>query len=681
MKSTKKLFLVLIPLLLALFILSSCGIIPQTPEGKISGRVLIPPSEISKDITGWVPTANAEVTIVDADGITHTATTDENGYYAFLGIAVNPNTIITATVELNGDTLILKDVIPQAVTADEDYDAGDMDPESTALALLLEALIAAGEDPSDIDIDEIKSSDGFLALVSQVTSVLEEDGDVTKDPDIANMIEDIINSPIPPSPSPTPKPDTTITIAALPGVTAPVALATPVTSITETAQYTGTVTWDPADATFGYNTVYTATITLTIKEGYTFTGVPADFFTVTGATTNNPADSGVITAVFPETGKEPDTIISIAAISGITVPVAGETPVTAITETDEYTGTVTWNPADATFGYSTVYTATITLTVKEGYTITGVAADFFTVTGATTVTNITDSGVVTAVFTETYPPYFSFNPDTRTITDYDKAGGTVVVIPYTIGGIPVEHIGYALFYNMDITSITIPDSVTTIDTNAFRYNHLTSITIPDSVTIIGDFAFDNNYLTDITIPDSVITIGKGAFSNNELISVIITDSVTTIGDHAFQANYLTNITIPNSVTTIGDYAFQYQHDQLTSLTLGTSVEIIGKGAFRSNYLTNITIPNSVTTIGDYAFQNQNNGLTSITIGIGVEIIGEGAFCENELTSITIGAGVTIVDDNSVTMGTNTGFKAVYDDGGKLAGTYNYNDTYSVWEKL
>ena len=202
MKFTKKLFLVLITLLLALFILSSCGIIPQTPEGKISGRVLIPPSETSKDIIGWVPTANALVTIVDADGITHTVTTDENGYYAFLGIAVNTNTVITATIEINGDTPLLKDIIPQAVAADEDYDAGTMDPESTTLALLLEALIASGENPLDIDINEIKSSAGFLAIVNQVTSVLEESGDVTEDPDIAEMIEDIINPPVPLSPSP-----------------------------------------------------------------------------------------------------------------------------------------------------------------------------------------------------------------------------------------------------------------------------------------------------------------------------------------------------------------------------------------------------------------------------------------------------------------------------------------------
>ena len=77
--------------------------------------------------------------------------------------------------------------------------------------------------------------------------------------------------------------------------------ATPVTTITETAQYTGTVTWDPADATFG-DKVYTATITLTAKSGYTLTGVAANYFTVAGSSVaaTNSADSGVVTAKFPK---------------------------------------------------------------------------------------------------------------------------------------------------------------------------------------------------------------------------------------------------------------------------------------------------------------------------------------------------------------------------------------------
>ena len=59
-------------------------------------------------------------------------------------------------------------------------------------------------------------------------------------------------------------------------------------------------------------------------------------------------------------------------------------------------------------------------------------------------------------------------------------------------------------------------------------------------------------------------------------------------------------------------------------------------------------------------------------------IGAGAFAYNQLTSVTIGAAVDI-DINPNTMGTNPGFKEVYDVGGKLAGTYNYTSGM-IWVK-
>lgn len=91
------------------------------------------------------------------------------------------------------------------------------------------------------------------------------------------------------------------------------------------------------------------------------------------------------------------------AIGGVTAPAVGETPVTAITEGKQFTGTVTWSPdlVDGKFGPQTVYTATITLTPKAGYKLDGVAANFFTVAGATSVSNGANSGVVTAVFPAT----------------------------------------------------------------------------------------------------------------------------------------------------------------------------------------------------------------------------------------------------------------------------------------
>ena len=83
------------------------------------------------------------------------------------------------------------------------------------------------------------------------------------------------------------------------GIIPPAAGLVPGASVTETAQYTGTVTWSPNHAVFQSGNQYTATITLTPKADYTFKGVPQNSFTVPGALATNPANSGIITAVFP----------------------------------------------------------------------------------------------------------------------------------------------------------------------------------------------------------------------------------------------------------------------------------------------------------------------------------------------------------------------------------------------
>lgn len=105
--------------------------------------------------------------------------------------------------------------------------------------------------------------------------------------------------------------------AAILGVTAPVQGAVPVDTITDATQYTGIVTWSPVNNPFSTSTVYTATITLTAKAGYTLTGVAANYFTVAGAAfVTNPANSGVITAVFPATGLSSNTTLSAGTLGG-----------------------------------------------------------------------------------------------------------------------------------------------------------------------------------------------------------------------------------------------------------------------------------------------------------------------------------------------------------------------------
>ena len=120
-------------------------------------------------------------------------------------------------------------------------------------------------------------------------------------------------------------------------------------------------------------------------------------YTVTAQDGSTTKDYTVVVVV-----ESAPVAINIPAL-GVTAPVVGETPATTITVTDQYTGTVAWSGTlnGDKFAASTDYTATITLTAKTGYTLTGVAENFFTVAGATTATNPADSGVVTVVFPTT----------------------------------------------------------------------------------------------------------------------------------------------------------------------------------------------------------------------------------------------------------------------------------------
>lgn len=148
-----------------------------------------------------------------------------------------------------------------------------------------------------------------------------------------------------------------------------------------------------------------------------------------------------------------------------------------------------------------------------------------------------------------------------------------------------------------LTSINIPDSVTSIGDLAFRWcKTLTGINIQDSVTSIGNSAFYGcRSLTSINIPDSVTSIGDSTFLLcGSLTSINIPGSVTSIGNRAFYGCCsLTCINIPDSVTSIGDIAF-IGCKSLTSINIPDSVTSIGRWAFHGcESLTNINIPNSV----------------------------------------------------------------------------------------
>ena len=205
-----------------------------------------------------------------------------------------------------------------------------------------------------------------------------------------------------------------------------------------------------------------------------------------------------------------------------------------------------------------------------------------------------------------------------------------IVIPNSVTSIGTN----AFSFCRGLTKVSIPNSVKTIGNWAFyRCTGLTTVTIGNSVTSIGNRAFYScTSLTEVSIPNSVKTIEFRAFEGcTGLKTVTIGNSVTTIGESAFYScTSLTEVSIPNSVTSIGSSVFE-DCSGLKTVTIGNSVTTIGESAFsHCTSLTEVSIPNSVTSIGSSVFEDCS-GLKTVTIGNSVTTIGDGTF--NGCTSL------------------------------------------------
>lgn len=150
---------------------------------------------------------------------------------------------------------------------------------------------------------------------------------------------------------------------------------------------------------------------------------------------------------------------------------------------------------------------------------------------------------------------FDFTPDNTAaiVTNYKYNGAAAdVTIPSRYKGKPVTTIGHAAFFNSAVTSVTIPDSVTSISDDAFvNCPQLTNISIPNSVTYIGFFAFWScTSLKSITLPSSLSSISGALFSGcSQLTTIHIPVSVTSIGNNAFaDCPSLMTVTYPGSKT-------------------------------------------------------------------------------------------------------------------------------------
>ncbi len=298
---------------------------------------------------------------------------------------------------------------------------------------------------------------------------------------------------------------------------------------------------------------------------------------------------------------------------------------------------------------------------------------------------------------------FEYNGITYSINDenlktcYTKSGSVVqagntvegdIIIPsvasdgeneYTV--IAIGRYGFSECVNL--TSITMPESVTRINEYAFNgCAGLTSIKIPDGVTQIDQYAFRNcSDLTSISIGEAVSSIGynicegcpnlnKAEFASieslckmtfqyptsnplnyahnlyingKEAIDIVIPESITKIKQYTFyECSNVNSVIIPNTVTSIENAAF-YNCVGLSFISIPESVSSIGNEVFRKcSSLTSVAIPDKVEKIGDYLFAGCSS-LISASIPEAVTSIGMYAFwlC-NSLTDINFPDSLTSI---------------------------------------
>ena len=203
---------------------------------------------------------------------------------------------------------------------------------------------------------------------------------------------------------------------------------------------------------------------------------------------------------------------------------------------------------------------------------------------------------------------FILNNTAVIVTNYKYKGTAAdVTIPSRYKGKPVTMIDHAAFHNSAVTSVTIPDSVTSIHDSAFAYcSSLTNISIPNSVTAIGSFAFEGcTKLESITLPSSLLTISEFLFYDcSQLTTIHIPDSVSSIRQYAFyNCGKLETIRIPVSVTSIGSYAFDDCPSSMTVTYSGSKKQwdAITKGSYNNvleNHLICATLEATFTADGE-----------------------------------------------------------------------------------
>lgn len=190
------------------------------------------------------------------------------------------------------------------------------------------------------------------------------------------------------------------------------------------------------------------------------------------------------------------------------------------------------------------------------------------------------------------------------LTGYTGEYGDIMV-PDTINGITPVSVGKKAFFAENggiLKSIYLPNSVVSIDAEAFSGNNYLILVSAPGVYTVGNKAFTNCIsLKSIYMPD-LVTINDYAFKNCEQLEYIIFDGVKSIGSHAFEGNMALTDVVFNSLESIGSQPFCFSFIETASFPVLQSYRAKGSNySSRAFYgdrdLTEISMPN-VLSLGN-----------------------------------------------------------------------------------
>ena len=241
--------------------------------------------------------------------------------------------------------------------------------------------------------------------------------------------------------------------------------------------------------------------------------------------------------------------------------------------------------------------------------------------------------------------YGLLEDDTAGIWSY-SGSDEELVIPSELDGHTVTYLSWGCFREKDMTSVTIPDTVTIIDSDVFRdCKQLDTVVMSNSITTIRDHAFAGcEVLADIDLPDTVTEMGSGVFDDT-LWYAVQPNGVVYAGAvaYALKGSAPQTVNIKNGTVTIANSLFE-DNDDIIRVNLPDSLQRIGYDAFKCcENLEDINFPPSLISIDTSAFEDCD-ALTSIALPASLNELGDRVFhyCDS-LETLTVDPACTAFD--------------------------------------